>query len=196
MAETSGATTATREVRVPETGVWEFDKAHTSITIKARHMMVTRVRGHFKELSGNIHVAERPEDSWVEATIQAASIDTGDPRRDDHMRSADFMDVAAYPEIAYRSTGFEVRGETRLRVTGDLTVHGITKPIQLDVEYRGRTTSPWGQDIIAFTAEGEMDREEFGMTWNQALETGGFLVGKKLKLEIEVEGLRAKDESA
>jgi polyisoprenoid-binding protein YceI len=196
MAETSGATTATQDVQVPEAGIWEFDKAHTSITIKARHMMVTTVRGQFKDLSGTIHVAERPEDSWVEATIQAASIDTGDPRRDDHMRSADFMDVATYPTITYRSTGVEVRGETRLRVTGDLTVHGITKPIQLDVAYQGRTKSPWGQDVIAFTAEGEMDREEFGMTWNQALETGGFLVGKKLKFEIEVEAIRAKDESA
>ena len=161
-------------VEAPVPGTWVFDPAHTKLSAIGRHMMITKVRGYFHDVSGVIHVGERPEDSSVEVTIAAASIDTGVERRDDHMRSADFMDVERFPTITFRSTHIERVDGPRFKVTGDLTIHGVSRPITLDVEYLGVQKAPWGDDIrIGFTASGVLEREAFGMTWNAALETGG-----------------------
>ena len=181
-------------VEAPVPGTWVFDPAHTKLSAIGRHMMITKVRGYFHDVSGVIHVGERPEDSSVEVTIAAASIDTGVERRDDHMRSADFMDVERFPTITFRSTHIERVDGPRFKVTGDLTIHGVTRPINLDVEYLGVQKAPWGDDIrIGFTASGVLEREAFGMTWNAALETGGILVSKTFELELDVQ---AKLESA
>src|SRR5215467_943635 len=133
-------------VEVPAAGTWVFDPAHTKLSAVGRHMMITKVRGYFHDVSGTIHVEERPEDSWVEVTIGAASIDTGDERRDEHMRSGDFMDVEHFPNITFRSSRVERAEDTRLRVTGDLTIRDVSRPITLDVEYLGVEKAPWGDD--------------------------------------------------
>jgi polyisoprenoid-binding protein YceI len=175
-------------IEAPVPGTWVFDPAHTKLSAIGRHMMITKVRGHFRDVSGVIHVGERPEDSSVEVTIAAASIDTGVERRDDHMRSADFMDVEQFPTITFRSTHIERVDGPRFKVTGDLTIHGVSRPITLDVEYLGVQKAPWGDDIrIGFTASGVFEREAFGMTWNAALETGGILVSKTFELELDVQ---------
>lgn len=183
-------------VELPEPGTWGFDPAHSSITAVARHLMVTKVRGTFERFSGTIHVAERPEDSRVEVEIDAASIDTGVPDRDAHLRSPDFLDVERYPTITFRSTGLEPLGGTRFRLPGELTIRGVTRPVVLEAEYLGAVTDPWGNRKIGFTATGEIDREEFGITWNQVLEAGGVLVGPKLKVEIEIQAARAEQQAA
>ena len=181
-------------IEAPAPGTWVFDPAHTKLSAVGRHMMITKVRGFFHDVSGTIHVAETPEDSWVEVTIGAASIDTGVERRDEHLRSGDFMDVEHFPTITFRSTRVEHVDGARLRVTGDLTIRDVTRPITLDVEYLGAEKAPWGDDIrIGFSATGVLEREAFGMTWNAALETGGVLVSKTFQLELDVQ---AKQEVA
>jgi polyisoprenoid-binding protein YceI len=181
-------------VEVPPPGVWEFDPAHSSITIIARHMVVTKVRGHLGPLSGAIHVAEKPEDSWVEVIVDAANVDTRNETRDEHLRSPDFLHAEKFPTISFRSTKVEPVGGPALRVTGDLTIRGVTRPLVLNGEFLGVAKNPWGQTIAAFAASGEIDREQFGMTWNQALETGGVLVSKKFQIEAEVEAVLKTDE--
>jgi polyisoprenoid-binding protein YceI len=181
-------------VEVPSAGVWEFDPAHSSITIIARHMVVTKVRGQLGPLAGAIHVADKPEDSWVEVIVDAASVDTRNETRDEHLRSPDFLHVEKFPTISFRSTKVEPLGGPALRVTGDLTIRGVTRPLVLNGEFLGVAKNPWGKTIAAFAASGEIDREQFGMTWNQALETGGVLVSKKFQIEAEVEAVLKTDE--
>jgi polyisoprenoid-binding protein YceI len=181
-------------VAVPPAGTWTIDPAHSSITITARHLMVSKVRGTLG-FEGTIHVAERPEDSWVEVSIDAGTVNTGNPQRDGHMRSPDFLDVENHPTIEFRSTRTEVKGDNELAVHGDLRVRGITRPVELDVEYLGLSTDPWGKTRAAFTATAEVDREAWGMTWNQALETGGVLVGKILQVELDIQAIRAEDQA-
>ena len=145
-------------------------------------------------VEGTVHVGERPEDSSVEVSIDASSVNTHNPPRDEHMRSADFLDVQNFPKIEFRSTKTEVTGDTALRVHGDLTVRGITKPVALDVQYLGLFPDPWGNTRAGFAATAEIDREEWGMTWNQALETGGVLVGRTLRVELDVQAILQKQE--
>ncbi len=172
------------------TGVWKLDPAHTSITFSVRHLMAAKVRGAFKQFEGSITVGEGPEDSAVDATIAAASIDTGVTDRDQHLRSADFLDVESYPELSFRSTG--VRGERhRFTLLGDLTIRDVTRPVELDVEFHGVVSDPWGQAKAVFSAETKIDREDWGLTWNQALEAGGVLVGKDVSIEIEVQATQS-----
>ena len=180
----------------PAPGVWEFDPAHSSITIIARHMVVTKVRGQLGTLSGSIHVADKPEDSWVEVRVDAASVDTRNETRDQHLRSPDFLHVEQFPTITFRSTKVELLGGPALRVTGDLSIRGVTKPLVLNGEFLGIAKNPWGKTVAAFAATGEIDREEFGMIWNQVLETGGVLVSKKFQIEAEVEAIQKTDDPA
>lgn len=184
------ATRSWNGVEVPEPGTYAIDTAHSQVGFVVRHLMVSKVRGRFGRFSGTIEIAEDPADSSVTTTIDVDSVDTGDETRDNHLRSADFFEGEAHPQITYRSTGFRHAGGDRFLLDGELTVHGVTRPIQLDVEYAGVATDPWGGQRIGFSASGEVDREDFGLTWNQALETGGVLVGKKATLEIEVEAVR------
>jgi polyisoprenoid-binding protein YceI len=153
-------------------------------------MMVSRTKGRFADVSGTVHIAEEPLESFVEVEIQAASIDTRDETRDGHLRSPDFFDVEEHPTIGYRSTKVTPAGRGRWTVDGDLTVRGVTRPVALDVAFEGGAKDPWGGDRIGFTARGELDREAFGLTWNQALETGGVLVGKQVRIEVEAEAVR------
>jgi polyisoprenoid-binding protein YceI len=191
MAETKEATfTRTLEgVEAPAPGDWVFDKPHTNLMFVARYAMLTKVRGHFQSFEGTIHVAERPEDSWVELTIEGSSITTDNDMRDNHLRSGDFLDLESHPTITFRSTKVELLGDDRLRVTGDLTIRGVTREVVLDAEYVGVGKDAYGRTRVAFSARTEIDRDDFGVSWNMALETGGLLVGKRVQIELEVQAL-------
>lgn len=188
---TQTATRTIEGVEAPEAGTWAIDPAHSSVEAIARHLMVAKVRGRFGSYEGEIVVGDTPEDSSVEVTIDAASIDTGETKRDEHLRSPDFLDVENHPTLTFRSTDVHRTGERTLEVAGDLTIRGATRPVTLDVEYLGVTRDPWGNTRAAFSATTEIDREEFGITWNQALETGGVMVGRKLKVELEVSAVHS-----
>lgn len=188
--------TATRTVQgreVPPSGHYIIDPSHSSLQIIARHLMISKVRGHFDEFTGSIIVAEEPTESRVEAVVQASSIDTGDPQRDDHLRSTDFLDVEHHPEITFRSAHVRPIPNDRWEVTGDLTIRGVTRTVGMEVEYCGTMTDPWDNVRIALLATGGVNREDFDITWNQALEAGGFLVGKGLRFECDIEAVRAAE---
>ncbi|MFC4111575.1 YceI family protein [Nonomuraea zeae] len=172
---------------LPAAGTYNLDAAHTRIGFVVKHMMVSKVRGHFDSFTGSVTVAENPLESTAELTIQTASITTGVADRDGHLRSDDFLSVEKYPEITFKSTRVVGHSGDEFTVVGDLTVRDVTKEIELTVEYGGAGTNPWGQALWGFSITTEFDREDFGLTWNQALETGGVLVGKKIKIEIEGE---------
>ena len=168
-------------------GTWTIDPSHSEVGFTARHMMVSKVRGKFGEVSGTVVVPEDVTAASVEATIQLASVATGSEDRDNHLRSADFFDVENNPEMTFRSTSFD--GET---LTGDLTIKGVTKPVTLDVEFGGVGTDPWGNEKAGFEATGEIDRTDWGLTWNANLEKGGVLVSEKIKLALDIQlGLQA-----
>src|SRR5712691_9334268 len=173
-------------IEAPAPGTWEIDPDHTSVAFVARYLMVTKVRGHFSDFSGAIHVAERPEESWGELVIRASSIDTGTEDRDKHLRSPDFLDVERFPEIRFRSTKVELPGGNRLAVAGDLTIREVTRPVVMQVEFTGLSQDPWGNRRAGFSATTEIDREEFGASWNVALEAGGWLVSKTVQVELDV----------
>ena len=174
---------------IPAAGSYALDPSHTAVEFVARHLMISKVKGTFTDVSGNLVIAERPEDSSVEVSIAVPSINSGESARDDHLRSADFFDAATYPTISFRSTAVEHVDDERWKVTGDLTVRDVTRPVVLDVEFEGGTASPFGDSRIGFSASTEVNREDFGLTWNVALETGGVLVGKKIRLELAVEAV-------
>ena len=178
------------EVALPEPGTWTIDAAHSAVTFTARHLMIAKVRGRFTDVSGTVVVDRIPERSTVGVTIQAASIDTSEPKRDEHLRSPDFFDVENHPSLMFQSTSFRRTGEVTFELEGDLTIRGVTKPVVLRGEYDGLAGDPWGNQRAAFTASTEIDREAWGLTWNQALETGGVLVGRKVKIDIEVSLVR------
>ena len=182
--------TAVREingVELPQTGDWVIDPAHSSIEAVARHMVVTKVRGHFEEFSGALHIDEDPTKSWAEASINAASINTNAPDRDAHLRSPDFLNADEYPELTFKSTRLAHKSGRRFEVVGDLTIRGETHPVTLDVEFGGVVTDPFGQVKALFSASTKLEREKWGVNWNQALEAGGVLVSKTLDIEIEVQ---------
>jgi polyisoprenoid-binding protein YceI len=192
---TSTQTGAPASERVgPARGTYEIDPVHSSVEFVSRYAMLSRVRGRFGVFSGTVHIDEDPARSWVDVEIDASSIDTNMEMRDNHLRSGDFLDLENHPTMRYRSSGFEVRGDRSFRLHGDLTIRGTTLPVDLDVEYEGTSAGLRGETRIGFTATGEIDREAFGMTWNQALETGGVLVGKTVKIELHVQAVRS-DES-
>ena len=177
-------------IAIPTAGTFTLDASHTTAEFVARHLMVTKVRGRFTDISGKITITEDPLSSSVEATLATASISTGSADRDGHLISPDFLDVANYPEITFRSTGVKSHKGNEFVLLGDLTIHGVTKQVELNVEFDGSVVNPWGQEVIAFSASTEIDREDFGMTWNVALETGGVLVSKKVKIEIAAQAKR------
>jgi polyisoprenoid-binding protein YceI len=152
--------------------------------------MVSKVRGRFTDYEGTIAVADDPAASSVEVTIQAASINTNDGNRDNHVRTNDFLNVEEFPTLTFRSTKVDLGSSGDWKVNGDLTIRGVTRPIVLDVEFEGVIDDPWGNQRLGFTASGEIDRNDFGVSFNAALETGGFVVSPKVKLEIEAEAVR------
>lgn len=184
------STEARSGLQLPTPGRYAIDPVHSAVTFVVRHLMVSRVRGRLNRFEGAITAAERPEDSAVEVTIDASSIDTGDDQRDGHLRSPDFLDVERFGQIRFRSTGVRPLGGDRFAVDGDLTLRDVTRPVVLDVIYAGAARDPWGGERIGFSASTEINREDWGLTWNQALETGGVLVGKTVRIELEVEATR------
>jgi polyisoprenoid-binding protein YceI len=169
---------------------WEIDAAHSQATFAVKHMMISTVKGHFNVLSGSLHIDEQnAANSWVEAQVEAASIDTRDANRDGHLRSPDFFDAEKYPVITFKSTKVEHVEGDEYKVTGNLTIRDVTKPIVLKAEYAGQGKDPWGNTRAGLTATGKIDRTEFGMTFNTALETGGVLVGNEVKIEIDLEAV-------
>jgi polyisoprenoid-binding protein YceI len=168
---------------------WTIDPKHSLVELSVKHMMFTTVKGRFADVSGTIVVdGANPADSSVEAEIAAASIDTREEQRDAHLRSADFLEVETYPTISFKSTRVEgTKGSDQLRVVGDLTIRGVTREVVLDATLNGRGKNPWGQEVAGFTAETTINRKDFGLNWNAALETGGLLVSDTVKILIEVQ---------
>ena len=179
------ATTATRPPLAP--GEYVLDPAHTNVGFLARHLVVTKVRGTFEKVEARIHAAETLDASSLAVTIDVASLTSRDEKRDGHLRSADFFDVEKYPTMTFRSTAVAAAGEGHYAVTGDLTIRDQTHPVTLDVTYLGDQKSPWGTSVAVISASGEIDREQWGLTWNVALESGGVLVSRKIELEIDAE---------
>ena len=179
------------------TNTWNIDATHSGVNFSIRHLVVSKVRGRFAKYAGSVAVDDTDlTRSVVEATIDASSIDTGTAQRDDHLRSADFFDVEKFPELRFRSTRIEKVGDDRYRVVGDLTIRDVTREISLNVEYGGRAKDPWGNQRIGFVATTGLDRKDFGLGWNQVLEAGGFLVGDRVDIELEVQAVKAAAERA
>ncbi|HEY2665553.1 MAG TPA: YceI family protein [Actinomycetota bacterium] len=175
---------------IPAPGVLAVDPAHSSIEAVVRHLVIAKVRGRFTSFGGLVHVAEDPMQSWAEVTIDAASIDTGEPDRDEHLRSADFLDVKRYPTIEFRTTFLSKTGRGRFQSGGDLTMRGSTHPVVVECEYRGLATDLQGNERLVLTAESEIDRTRWGLTWNQALETGGVVVSAEVQVQAEIQAVR------
>lgn len=166
---------------------WNVDAAHSSIGFSVKHMMVSKVRGSFGDFGAEVEANETDLTAAnIAFTIKVASINTGNEDRDNHLRSADFFDVEQYPEIKFIANNITKKDDD-YEIAGDITIKDVTKPIVFEAEYGGKGTNPWGQEVVAFSAETKLNREDFGLTWNQALETGGVLVGKDIKITIDLE---------
>ncbi len=185
------ASTVQTPTTVPAAGTYTLDQSHSHVAFSARHLMVTKVRGRFPVTEGKLVVGKEPTQSSVEAIIDVRAVDSGDPKRDEHLRSADFFDADNYPTVSFRSTKVVDKGDGEFALEGDLTVRDQTRPVTLQGEFLGTQASPWGDTRIGFTAETEVSRKEWGLEWNVALETGGVLVGDKVKLTIDAEWVQA-----
>ncbi len=170
---------------------WKFDPVHSNIGFSVRHLMISRVHGQFRNWTGSLLADEaNPTASRVEVEIEAASIDTREAQRDDHLRSADFLDAANHPKILFRSKRVEKLDEQHYRVTGDLSVRGVTREVVLDTEFLGRRKDPWGGERSGFVAKTSIDRKDYGLSFNMPLEGGGFLVGDRVDITLDVEAVK------
>jgi polyisoprenoid-binding protein YceI len=182
------STTQTTSIPGYVAGTWAIDPVHSEVGFTVRHMMVSKVRGKFTDFSGQFVTGADPLDSTVTATVQLASIDTGNADRDNHIRSADFFEVDAHPVMTFRSTGVRANGDG-YALDGELTLKGVTRPVTLDIELGGFGPDPFGGVRAGFTAVGEIKRSDFGVDFNAVLETGGVVVGDKITLLLEIEGV-------
>jgi len=185
----SSTTTPTRTLAgtvLPAPGTWEIDPGHTDVSFIGRHFMVTKIRGRFTGVTGRILIAENFDDSRVDVTIDMASVESGSAARDEHIKSAELFDVERFPEATFRSTDVAWDGAAG-QVTGDLTIHGVLRTVTLEVIFEGYARDPWGGDRAIFSARTKVNREDFGITWNMAVETGGVLVSKEIHVEIDLE---------
>jgi len=173
-------------------GTWTIDPSHSDVSFTVRHLMVSKVRGHFTSFNGALTISDDPLSSSVEAEIDLSSIDTRDAARDEHLRSSDFFDTAAHKTMTYRSNGV-VPGSDGYQVQGDLTLHGVTRPVNLDLEFNGVQTDPWGGTRAGFLASTEINRRDFGIDISLPLDGGGVVVGDKVKVNLEIEAILAKD---
>jgi polyisoprenoid-binding protein YceI len=172
--------------------VWTFDPGHTQINFKAKHMMVTNVRGQFTGITGKIvGDFDDPTLAEVDVEIDANSVDTRNEQRDTHLRGADFLDVENYPSITFRSTRIERKDEDEYTAIGDLTIRGVTRSVELDVTVNGAGKTPFGTEIVGISAETTINRKDFGLNWNVALEAGGWLVGDKITIDIEIQAVKS-----
>ena len=171
------------------TTTYSIDKAHSEASFQVRHLL-TKVRGRFSDFEGTIDYNESdPARSSVNVTIQAASIDTNERDRDNHLRSADFFDAEKFPTLTFRNQSITGKGDDRFDVAGDLTIRGVTRPVTLAVTFLGKAKDPWGNERIAFEADATINRKDFGLNWNAALETGGFLVGDEVKISLSAQAI-------
>jgi len=168
-------------------GTWAIDPSHSEISFSVRHLMVSKVRGHFTKFSGNLVIAEDNTKSSVTAEIDAASIDTRDENRDNHLRTNEFFDIETHPTWSFASTAVRTGGKGGYLVDGNLTIKGVTKPVVLDLEVAGTSTDPWGNTKAGFSASTVINRKDFGVEWNAPLETGGVLVGEEVTLTLEIQ---------
>lgn len=185
-------TTATRTVNgveFPAPGTWTIDPGHAEVAFIGRHFGLTKVRGRFTGIDGTVHVADDITDSTIDVTIDMATVESGDAARDEHLRSEDLFDVAAHPVATFRSTGIAVDGAAGT-IVGDLTIAGVTRPVELAAEFLGAVRDPWDNDRAVFSAHTSINREDWGLTWNMILETGGIVVSKQIRLELEIELVR------
>ncbi|QIA26623.1 YceI family protein [Thermaerobacter sp. PB12/4term] len=169
---------------------WTIDASHSTVEFAVRHMMISTVKGHFGKIEGYLdapNINDLSQGARLEARIDASTVDTREPQRDEHLRSADFFDVANYPHIEFRSTRIEKTGENRYKVTGDLSIRGVTKEVTWDLTYEGGGKDPWGNQRVAFHAETKVNRKDFGLQWNMLLESGGVLVGDEVRVSVDVE---------
>ena len=172
---------------LPQTGTWTIDPAHTVVGFTVKHLMAAKVRGSFRTLAGTIGVAPNAEASSVSVEIDAGSITTGTDDRDNHLRSDDFLAVETFPKLTFQSTKVADRGDGGYTLEGDLTIKDVTRPVTLDMSFGGVMQDPWGNSKAIFSAETSINREDFGLTWNAPLEAGGWLVGKDISIELEVQ---------
>lgn len=187
MTQAAAATRNLGGVELPAVGTWKVDPGHAEVGFVGRHFMLTKVRGRFTQVDGTVQVSETPKDSKVSVVIDMASVNSGDQTRDDHLKSADFFDVANYPTATFTSTEVAWDGSTGGTLMGELTIKGVAKPLTLNVDYVGHARDPWDNDRAVFSAKGKIDRSDWGLTWNMPLAQGGLLVSKEIELEIEVE---------
>jgi polyisoprenoid-binding protein YceI len=180
-------TTITPEIAGYKPGTWVLDPAHSEVHFSVRHMMISKVRGTFGVKSATLYAPENPLQARVEASVDVTSLDTNDQNRDGHLRSADFFDTENHPTMEFRSTGVRAQ-DGDLLVDGDLTIRGVTKPVTFDLEFGGFGADPYGNYKAGATAKAVINREDFGLTWNAALETGGVLVGKDVTIELDLQG--------
>lgn len=173
---------------LPTPGTYDIDLSHTHAGFSVKHFGLSKVKGEFTDVSGTVVIAEEPAESYVRATIATASFSSRDEGRDNHVRSADFLDVETFPEIAFVSTNVKPDGDDWV-VSGDLTIKGVTRTVELATEFEGGITDPYGLQRIAFSASTEIDRTDFGLDFNAVLETGGMVVGKKVRIDLEVEAI-------
>ena len=167
---------------------WQIDSAHSEINFWVRHLMISKVRGQFEKFSGEINFdADNPANTTVAITIEASSINTREAQRDGHLKSPDFLDAENFPTLTFTSKRVELDSNYRGRLIGDLTIRGVTNEVTLVVEYAGQAKSPWGTTSAGFSASTKINRKDWGLTWNQALETGGVLVGDEINIDIEIE---------
>ena len=171
---------------LPSGTVWEIDPGHAEVAFIGRHFMLTKVRGRFTDVTGELRIGATMAETTVDVRIGMASVESGNPARDEHIRSAELFDVEAHPTATFRSTAVEWSGE-RGTVHGDLTIHGVTRNVPLEVTFEGQVSDPWGGQRAVFSARAKVNREDFGVTWNVALEAGGVLVSKEIQIEIDLE---------
>lgn len=171
-------------------GNYVIDADHSEIGFSARHAMVTKVRGHFAKFSGTASAKEGLEDAQINVEIDVASIDTGNADRDGHLRTSDFFEVEAFPKITFKSTEVKANGDAGLTVTGDLTIKETTKPVTIDFDFNGEVTDPWGNSRIGFEGSTTINRKEFGLSWNSALDGGGVLVSEKIALQFDISAVK------
>ncbi len=181
------ATSTTTETAIPTTGTWSLDQSHTQVGFAVKHLMISTVKGRFRDVAATVRLDPASATPDISATIQVASITTGDEKRDDHLRSADFFMAEQHPVMEFRGTRIDGNIDTRFKLHGELTIRGTTRPVTLDVTTEGQATDPWGNQRIGFTATTKISRKDFGLEWNVALETGGVLVGDDVRITIETE---------
>ena len=175
---------------LPLTGSWSVDPGHSNVEFQVKHLGIATVRGAFREFEGTLEIGEDLESAKAYGTVKAASVDTNEPQRDDHLRSADFFDVASFPELTFESTAIRPLDDDTLEIEGELTLHGVTNPITLRAEVQGFESDPWGNDRVGLEVTGQLNRADYGITFNQALGSGNVLVSDKVKLRLDISAVK------